>query len=797
MKSIAALLALALGLYGLWGLDSIAPGSLIGYFAGVLALEAKAVPLPGLGWISLAPAFVLAAALTPAVGAGGAILLMLAGWGVRCLVSRRVNNVTGLLMEAVPTLAAVALIKLLYETSASPSLLMVGLAATALWGVLITFLPAQLACELQGQERWVVARGATWLVHVSLGLWAIATANLAAGEPGLELLMLGPLLVLQGLVRRAVENPSASDYRQARSRLTEALTRGKVLSATLQETEQLAEASSAGLELVKAFTERMGQNDSLQGLWNALNAEVRSQVTLRSTALYLPKGGRPEIIYFDSPDRDRAQSALRMGLAEPAVARCWSDGRSLYTKKPPPGERVFQADGACAAVGFGPGVLYLGKHTSEPFTPAQKAQIELLAGHAGNLVAAMLRREVEREALSSSQEALGELTEWSGRLSALLNGARMLAGTLDPGQLMRELEDVMNGLFGTHAGCFFRLTGKGLEYYHGWPSGSILHEPASVLAQHIHQNHRSLSFEDVAQCPFPPFHEGQRSFLGVPVESQHGAAGVLLMGSTGSQQADDQEFLYLVGLMLAVAYRGADIHWQLKSSQEQLVQAGKLAAVGQLAAGVAHELNTPLGTVLLSLEGAERALSKRPERVPERLERARRAVEHAQRITSNLLVFSRNEAGDYQPLDFSDLVLSTVESLRGTPTFAGVRIETNIVPTGLVRGSAVELGQLILQLANNAAEATAEQAERILRVSTKLAENQVYLAVGDNGTGIDSEVAARMFEPFFSTKPVGHGTGLGLSTCREIAHRHAGTLEFKRQPKGALFLLRLPSEAPP
>jgi signal transduction histidine kinase len=178
--------------------------------------------------------------------------------------------------------------------------------------------------------------------------------------------------------------------------------------------------------------------------------------------------------------------------------------------------------------------------------------------------------------------------------------------------------------------------------------------------------------------------------------------------------------------------------------------------------------------------------------VPERLERARRAVEHAQRITGNLLVFSRNEAGDYQPLDLSQLVAATVETLRGTPEFAGVQLEMRLKPTGQVRGSTVELGQLLTHLARNGVEAAAEEGVPTLRVSTGVSENGAHLSVEDNGTGIDSEVAARMFEPFFTTKPVGHGTGLGLSTCREIAVRHGGQLEFQPLAKGARFLLTLP-----
>ena len=791
MKIVFTSLSLLLSLYLVWGLGPLALTAIIGYLAGVLVLEITAVPLPRVGWVSLSPVFVMAAAMSPSVGASDATVLLFIGWGLRCLVSGRTNNLDALLMESVPMLATLGLIKLLTKGNPAPPLLLIGLAASAVWGVLITFLPGLVVGSVQGAEKWVGARSATLPVQVCLGLIALVMAYLSVTGYGLELLLLPPLIVLQSLLRRAVENPSAWEFRQTRSRLSQALIHGKELSATLQETELVAEASSAGLELVKKFTERMGQDHSLNGLWLAFNHEVRDLVALRSTALYLPKEGRPEVMFTDSPDAERARSSLLLGFSEPAVVRCWTDGRSLFTRKPPPGERSFPGDGACAAMAFGPGVLYLGKYHSEPFSQSQKALIELLAGHAGNLVTAMLRQDEERKELSSTRQSLGELTEWSGRLSALLNGARMLAGTLEPDRLMRELEDVMNGLFGDHAGCFFRLTGKRLEYYHGWPAQGIRREPALRLAQQVLQGGRSLCLEDMAASRFQPFHESQKSFLGVPVESQHGVAGVLLMGSQGNVLSDDQEFLYLVGLMLAVAYRAADVHWQLKTSQEQLVQAGKLAAVGQLAAGVAHELNTPLGTVLLSLDGIERAVSKRPEQVPIRLDRARKAIEHAQHITSNLLVFSRNEAGDYQPLNLAELVRTGIEALRGSPTFAGVRIESQLQPTGLVRGSAVELSQLLLQLATNGVQAMADGPERILRVSTRCLDNQAYLGVADNGTGIDPLVAARMFEPFYTTRPVGHGTGLGLSMSREIAVRHGGTLEFKPQTRGSLFVLRL------
>jgi signal transduction histidine kinase len=797
VKLVASLLTTVLALYLLWDPGSIAWPAVLSYGLAVTLLELKAVALPGLGWISLSPAFVLGAALTPTVGPTGALGLMLGGYLVRCAWAPRLEIVNGLLMEALPLSTALAFIKLLapQESDQLMGQAVAGLVGALAWGILITLLPPQLSGQLQHPEKWVVARSDTWTFQISAGLWALPIALLASSETGLELALLWPALVAQGLAQRAVQNPSAGEYQQARSRLHEVQKASQRLSATLQETEQQLEASAAGLDLVRAFTERLSENDSLEGLWKALNEEVRGQIPLRSTALYLPRKGRPVIAFADSPDWNPTGASHHQ--TDPVVERCWVFGRALFTRKAPPGERMFRGDEASAAVGFGPGVLYLGKGTPEPFNAAQKALLELIAGHAGNLVAAMLRRDQERQALTTSQQALGELTEWSGRLSALLNGARMLAGTLEPEALMRQLEDVMNGLFGSHAGCFFRLTPKGLEYYHGWPAGRPRPEAAQPLAQRILESGEPLEIDDLVVHRVAPFAEGQRALLGVPVESQYGVAGVLLLGSPNPPQRDDPELLYLVGLMLAVAYRSADVHQQLKASQEQLVQAGKLAAVGQLAAGVAHELNTPLGTVLLALEGAERALSKRPQRVPERLQRARRAVEHAQRITSTLLVFSRHEAGDYQPLQLEQLAAATLESLRASPGFAGVSLELQLQPAGPVRGSSAELEQLLTQLAKNGVEAAAEGRPPALRVFTRVAENEAILSVEDNGTGISSEVAARMFEPFFTTKAVGHGTGLGLSTCREVAVRHGGRLDFEPLPEGgSRFVLRLPLEQP-
>lgn len=781
-------LAAGLALYCLWGLSNVQWPALC-YAVAVIVLECVVIPLPGMGWLSLTPAFIMAAGVDPVVGPAAAVIMATVGWALRSRIAPRADLVTSVLMEALPLLAALASAKAIGTTGAPP--LAECLAAALIWGLLIGLVPAQLAGKMKEPEKWILVNQATLPLQISCGLLALAVSKLSLAEPWMGLLLLGPALVMQSLARRAVENPSVMEYRQSRNRLSQAISQSQTLSVALKETEQEKETTAAALELVRSFTERLGQQDSLAGLWESLNAEIRSRIPLRTTALFLAHQGQPRPVFAETPEADR----LRLPFGEPAVDRCWADGRSVFTRRPPPGERLFQGDQVCAAIGFGPGVLYLGKGRPEPFSASQRAILEQLSGHAGNLVAALLRRDAERVALSSSQQALGELTEWSGRLSALLNGARMLAGTLDPVALMNQLEDVMNGLFGQHAGCFFHLTDKGLTYNHGWPAHGINKNAARQVAERILAQGEPLATDQITSH-LPGFYPGQRSLLGVPAESQHGLAGVLLMGSPENLHADDLEFLYLVGLMLAVAYRGAETHWLLKTKQEQLVQAGKLAAVGQLAAGVAHELNTPLGTILLALEGAERTMAVSRERAVQRLQRARVAVEHAQRITSNLLVFSRNEAGDYQPLDLAQLVGASVETLPETVKLEGLSLELSLSPTGLVNGSPIELGQLVIQLALNGAEAMQESERRCLRISTERSEQEAVMRVEDSGSGIPPEVATRMFEPFFTTKPVGSGTGLGLSTCREIAERHGGRLEFEPLAQGARFSLFLPVVEP-
>jgi signal transduction histidine kinase len=787
LTGLASGIAVGLLAYCLWGLSSVPFFSVAGFLLSTVILEIRAARFPKLGIFSLAPAFVLAAAMQGQAGVAGILLLSV----LATRLAKGSRKPADFLMDIVPTLGAVSLVKVLGPND----FLLTGLSAMVAWAILITLLPGQLLGDLgsESTQEWSLARNTVWMSQLFIGPFAVGLALIAGAQPGAEMLMLFPALALQSLGRRAIDNPSDSEFRQARHQLRRAESQKKDLSEALQATERDKEATTRSLEFVQAFTRKAEDRDTLQGLWEAVNELLRERFSVRSTALFLPKDGKPEALFVDSPDQDRVKSAVLLQVTEPAVMRCWQDGRPLFTRKSPPGARLFEGDGACAAVGFGPGVLYLGKAESQPLQRAEKELLEVLAAYAGNRVTALLRTEEERRAYASSRQALGEVTQWSERLGGLLNGARLLAGTLEPAALMKTLEEMLTELFPCDHGCFLSLKEEQLAVMHGWPS--IQEDDARALARHILKSGRSLLLQDVQETKFEAVCPEGRSFLGVMAESQFGVSGVLLIGSREFDQfnAEDQELLSVVGLMLAVTFRASETHWALKTSQEKLVQAGKLAAVGQLAGGVAHELNTPLGTVMMSLEGAARAAEKRPEKVGERLARAKAAVEHAQQITSNLLLFSRHESGDYKPFDFTAFVNRTMEGLKGRAFMKHVEMKTRLDPTDTVKGSEVELGQLIMQLAKNAAQACQKHENPLLQIRCGQSTDKVFFAIKDNGTGISEEVAKRMFEPFYTTRPVGHGTGLGLSLSREVALRHGGTLEcVNRDPGETTFRLELP-----
>jgi PAS domain S-box-containing protein len=225
--------------------------------------------------------------------------------------------------------------------------------------------------------------------------------------------------------------------------------------------------------------------------------------------------------------------------------------------------------------------------------------------------------------------------------------------------------------------------------------------------------------------------------------------------------------------------------------QQQLVQSGKLAAIGELAAGVAHEINNPLFAIL----GLTEFLLKEAEpgsKALQRLELIQQTGLEIKEIVRALLDFARENAEERQVVPLEDVVQATVDLVRRTNAHKGVELIDSYDMSGApVSASPNQLKQIFLNLIANARQAMPNGGT--VTVDVRQDGDWVLATVGDDGPGIAPAVLERIFEPFFTTKRATGGTGLGLSVSLGIAEAHGGSLIASSEPgRGATFTLRLP-----
>jgi PAS domain S-box-containing protein len=221
-----------------------------------------------------------------------------------------------------------------------------------------------------------------------------------------------------------------------------------------------------------------------------------------------------------------------------------------------------------------------------------------------------------------------------------------------------------------------------------------------------------------------------------------------------------------------------------KRLQQQLSISDRLAAVGMLAAGVAHEVNNPLAYVLNNIEIARRELRPLGDRADasrDALTVALEGVDRIRTIIHELLALARIDDNSIGAIDVAQVVESTL-ALAKPHIEDRATLECSFTPAPRVRGTASRVGQVLLNLVANALEAMTakERAESILRVTVEPnADGGAVLEVSDTGVGIPPENAARIFEPFFSTKSLGTGTGLGLAISQRLVSEMGGVLSFE------------------
>ena len=293
--------------------------------------------------------------------------------------------------------------------------------------------------------------------------------------------------------------------------------------------------------------------------------------------------------------------------------------------------------------------------------------------------------------------------------------------------------------------------------------------------------------------------------LAVPIVEDDALAAVVLIGQRRSGAAfgrDELELLSAVAANAAIALRNARLYDDLRrriedvqAAHAQLAQSAKLAAIGELAAGVAHEVNNPLMILLGQTGRLRRELPPTPA-LQTRLDVIEEETERAARILRRLLDFARRREPVLKPLDIREVLERALALVSPRLSHADIvtdaEIFGNVVP---VIGDRDELTQVFVNLFNNALDAMPEGGTLRIRTEIRSADGIPCLTVSvtDTGVGISAEEMKNVFQPFYTTKPEGRGTGLGLSVTQGIVRRHEGTLEVASEPgKGSTFMVSLP-----
>jgi C4-dicarboxylate-specific signal transduction histidine kinase len=237
---------------------------------------------------------------------------------------------------------------------------------------------------------------------------------------------------------------------------------------------------------------------------------------------------------------------------------------------------------------------------------------------------------------------------------------------------------------------------------------------------------------------------------------------------------------------------------ELRDKQEQLVQAAKLATLGELTTGVAHELNNPLnniglfvGNVIDRMMLGELDL----ERVVSDLEKAMDQVGKATEIITHLRTFGRAAPISLEPVAVGDILERSLSLMNEQLRVREINVDVEPAPDELVvLGNAIQLEQVFINLLTNARDALVDAPEKTIRLSSALTKDErVSITVSDTGPGIPPGLEQRIFDPFFTTKEVGMGTGLGLSITYGIVKEHGGSIEVTSKPgEGACFEIELP-----
>lgn len=767
--------------------------ALIWFGCGVVA-ELASARLPRFGfcatgaglWLGLAARFPSLAWLA-ILGPGLALLLRIA---------RTSQAGAGSLLEALADLQPVALAVGLGHAFGQPLL------GGAVWWLFWWLQPVFLAQALEEEvgREWARMRARLTRVGLTVASIGALAGFLPADKPVVPLLLGLALWLLSGTassVQLGVDAEAREIVGRQKQRGLQQREKGlDRLEESLQAEGHKQKLTAAELavrlqtyQLVDEMLESIPQKLAFQAVGEMIVQRLQARFGITNVVLFWEQRGSLIPVSWATRHSERIASAPLTQRSEPIVAEAIRIGRLKQEKGSNASpNRLFPDDQWSLALPLpGRGGFYLGNEFLRELGEEDLHFLEVLARHSVLALDAAawyqtLQTSLQKEAATAARNEV--LVQ---RLALVIDGVTQLIRLRDAQAMLERAAEILKPVI-SHHGYLGRSAD--LAVFVGSGDRAAL----EALASKVTEQGLPLLLENPHR-------------LGVPLLSDQGSQGALVLERTDKPfTREDQDILAVLSYQLGGAIVSARLfvelqktHAALRDSQAQLMQSSKMAAVGQLAGGVAHELNTPLGAVSLAIEAAQLNLETKPDRAIQRLQRATKAVGQMKEIVSKLLFYSRDARTGWRETSINQVIEDTLQMVGHQLRLDNVEVLQQLSELPPVLANANELQQVLTNLILNARDAMLAPgaAGRRLLISSGSWESGVWVKVRDQGTGIPPEVLERIFEPFFTTKDVGKGTGLGLSVTSQLIQQHGGSIKVQSHPgQGTEFEVRLLTNPP-
>lgn len=236
---------------------------------------------------------------------------------------------------------------------------------------------------------------------------------------------------------------------------------------------------------------------------------------------------------------------------------------------------------------------------------------------------------------------------------------------------------------------------------------------------------------------------------------------------------------------------------ELKRTQLSLSHTAKMVALGEMSAGIAHEINNPLAFISLNIAAVKQLLKEiplNPEMIALFTEKTSDTVKRITSIMNSLRKISHDSAVTFHFSKLDDILQDALNLCIETMKNRGISLEMNVEKDIEFECRAVEITQVLVNLFNNSIYALDDCPEKIIKINARFIDGNIIITVSDTGPGVPLEIRDKIMDPFFTTKPLGEGSGLGLSISHNIIADHMGTFSIKESKTGVKFVIELPHE---